>query len=41
MLTSDNGPFAEEGWDSVGRTNGLKGSKGQTYEGGAYKGLRS
>ncbi|EDQ89914.1 uncharacterized protein MONBRDRAFT_32135 [Monosiga brevicollis MX1] len=34
ILTSDNGPFAEEGWDKAGRTGGLKGSKGQTYEGG-------
>mmetsp|Transcript_9046 Transcript_9046/g.14705 ORF Transcript_9046/g.14705 Transcript_9046/m.14705 type:complete len:526 (+) Transcript_9046:1156-2733(+) len=31
---SDNGPFAEEGYDYSGRTGGLKGSKGQTYEGG-------
>eukprot|EP00730_Choanoeca_flexa_P002180 TRINITY_DN10943_c0_g1_i2.p1 TRINITY_DN10943_c0_g1~~TRINITY_DN10943_c0_g1_i2.p1 ORF type:complete len:527 (+),score=90.49 TRINITY_DN10943_c0_g1_i2:95-1675(+) len=34
LLFSDNGPFAEEGWDNAGRTGGLKGSKGQTYEGG-------
>eukprot|EP00047_Mylnosiga_fluctuans_P007900 m.5308 g.5308 ORF g.5308 m.5308 type:complete len:524 (+) comp1994_c0_seq1:10-1581(+) len=36
---SDNGPYAEEGWDNCGRTTfapgqRLKGSKGQTYEGG-------
>lgn len=31
---ADNGPFAEEGWDQCGRTGGLTGSKGQTYEGG-------
>ncbi len=24
----------EEGWDKCGRTGGLKGAKGQTYEGG-------
>ena len=34
LLTSDNGPFAEEGWDNVGRVGGLAGSKGQTWEGG-------
>ena len=34
FFVSDNGPFAEEGWDNCGRTGGLKGSKGQTYEGG-------
>lgn len=34
LFTSDNGPFAEEGYDTCGRTGGLKGSKGQTYEGG-------
>jgi steryl-sulfatase len=30
----DNGPYAEEGWDECGRTGGLAGSKGQTFEGG-------
>ena len=34
LFMSDNGPFAEEGYASCGRTGGLKGSKGQTYEGG-------
>ncbi|EGD77599.1 steroid sulfatase [Salpingoeca rosetta] len=34
LLTSDNGPFLEEGWSRRGRTGGLKGGKGQTYEGG-------
>jgi arylsulfatase A-like enzyme len=34
LLTSDNGPFAEEGYAQSGRTGGLKGSKGQTWEGG-------
>ncbi len=34
FLTSDNGPYTEEGWDNAGRTGGLSGSKGQTYEGG-------
>jgi hypothetical protein len=34
LLTSDNGPYAEEGWENVGRAIGLKGSKGQTWEGG-------
>lgn len=34
FFTSDNGPYAEEGWDRCGRTGGLKGSKGQTWEGG-------
>eukprot|EP00656_Telonema_subtile_P053598 TRINITY_DN7805_c0_g1_i5.p1 TRINITY_DN7805_c0_g1~~TRINITY_DN7805_c0_g1_i5.p1 ORF type:complete len:450 (-),score=91.86 TRINITY_DN7805_c0_g1_i5:132-1481(-) len=44
FLTSDNGPYSEEGWDKVGRTNlysptgeltgRLKGGKGQLYEGG-------
>ncbi len=34
FFVSDNGPYAEEGWDNCGRTGGLKGSKGQTYEGG-------
>eukprot|EP00055_Hartaetosiga_balthica_P013031 m.65220 g.65220 ORF g.65220 m.65220 type:complete len:538 (+) comp8146_c0_seq1:178-1791(+) len=34
MLMSDNGPFKEEGWDKCGRTGGLSGGKGQTYEGG-------
>ncbi len=34
VFVSDNGPYLEEGWDEGGRTNGLKGGKGQTYEGG-------
>lgn len=44
FFTSDNGPYAEEGWDNSGRTNvydrsrsrqgRLKGSKGQNWEGG-------
>lgn len=34
FMASDNGPYAEDGWDNCGRTGGLKGSKGQTYEGG-------
>jgi arylsulfatase A len=34
FFVSDNGPYAEEGWDNCGRSGGLKGSKGQTYEGG-------
>jgi len=34
FFVSDNGPYTEEGWDECGRTGGLKGSKGQTYEGG-------
>ncbi|GAB5355772.1 hypothetical protein AAMO2058_000234100 [Amorphochlora amoebiformis] len=45
FLTSDNGPYQEEGWDESGRTNvyneengnlegRLKGGKGQVYEGG-------
>eukprot|EP00042_Codosiga_hollandica_P058666 m.888254 g.888254 ORF g.888254 m.888254 type:complete len:519 (+) comp59927_c0_seq3:5005-6561(+) len=34
FFTSDNGPYAEEGWSQCGRSGGLKGSKGQTYEGG-------
>eukprot|EP00037_Helgoeca_nana_P016944 m.159891 g.159891 ORF g.159891 m.159891 type:complete len:541 (-) comp23766_c0_seq1:285-1907(-) len=34
LFTSDNGPYAEEGWDECGRTGGLAGSKGQTFEGG-------
>eukprot|EP00939_MAST-03C_sp_MAST-3C-sp1_P005317 g5317.t1 len=45
FLLSDNGPYAEEGWDRSGRTNvydetsgkllgRLKGSKGQIFEGG-------
>ena len=34
FFTSDNGNFAEEGWDKSGRNGGLTGSKGQTWEGG-------
>lgn len=44
FLTSDNGPYQEEGWEHSGRTNLLntktgllgrmKGGKGQVYEGG-------
>jgi len=45
FLTSDNGPYQEEGWERVGRANiyddktgeligRLKGGKGQLYEGG-------
>jgi arylsulfatase A len=44
LLTSDNGPYQEEGWAKAGRTNvwapdgtlrgRLKGGKGQVYEGG-------
>eukprot|EP01052_Picozoa_sp_SAG31_P020135 SAG31_NODE_1500_length_8090_cov_10.522588_12_plen_665_part_00 len=45
FLTSDNGPYQEEGWDHCGRGNiyspdgkallgRLKGGKGQVYEGG-------
>ena len=44
FLTSDNGPYQEEGWEYSGRTNvydkegnlrgRLKGGKGQLYEGG-------
>lgn len=45
FLTSDNGPYAEEGWPNAGRTNvydevtgellgRLRGSKGQVFEGG-------
>mmetsp|Transcript_18280 Transcript_18280/g.33803 ORF Transcript_18280/g.33803 Transcript_18280/m.33803 type:complete len:552 (+) Transcript_18280:64-1719(+) len=34
VLTSDNGPYAEEGYDYAGRTGGLKGSKAQNWEGG-------
>eukprot|EP00750_Incisomonas_marina_P026224 INCI5883.6.p1 GENE.INCI5883.6~~INCI5883.6.p1 ORF type:complete len:374 (-),score=50.85 INCI5883.6:6-1127(-) len=34
FFTSDNGNYAEEGWDQAGRSGGLTGSKGQTWEGG-------
>lgn len=45
FMTSDNGPYQEEGWDKAGRTNvyhettgellgRLKGGKGQLFEGG-------
>ncbi|KAJ1623408.1 alkaline-phosphatase-like protein [Pavlovales sp. CCMP2436] len=34
IFTSDNGPYQEEGWDISGRKGGLKGGKGQTWEGG-------
>ena len=39
LLTSDNGPYQEEGWQNVGRTGvtqatRLKGGKGQVWEGG-------
>jgi len=33
-FTSDNGPYREEGHDLSGRTGGLQGGKGQTWEGG-------
>jgi hypothetical protein len=34
IFTSDNGPYLEEGWEQSGRKGGLKGGKGQTWEGG-------
>jgi arylsulfatase A-like enzyme len=34
IFTSDNGPYQEEGWHISGRKGGLKGGKGQTWEGG-------
>lgn len=44
FITSDNGPYQEEGWDKSGRTNiygsdgalrgRLRGGKGQSFEGG-------
>ena len=34
IFTSDNGPYQEEGWSQSGRKGGLKGGKGQTWEGG-------
>jgi len=34
FLISDNGPYAEAGWENSGRAGGLRGSKAQTFEGG-------
>lgn len=34
IFTSDNGPYQEEGWEQSGRKGGLKGGKGQVWEGG-------
>jgi len=34
IFTSDNGPYQEEGWAQSGRKAGLKGGKGQLWEGG-------
>jgi hypothetical protein len=34
LFTSDNGPYREEGYAASGRTCGLKGGKGQVWEGG-------
>jgi hypothetical protein len=34
VFAGTSGPALEEGWDQAGRTGGLKGGKGQTWEGG-------
>jgi membrane-anchored protein YejM (alkaline phosphatase superfamily) len=51
MLTSDNGPYQEEGWSEAGRSNlydaagkligRLRGGKGQLFEGGVHAGRAS